>query len=99
MDIKLGNYRISPETNSPTQFNLSIIGSVEDKESKNFGKEKETNLAYGITLAHAVEIIAHRDMMNKEGVTTLIDWVNQYVKLLKSLEDMLKKILSSNVKA
>ncbi len=83
--LQINKYRIRIETNTTTRFNLFEIGKTKK------GEDKETIVAYAITLARAIEIISHDESakVDVKGLDELITWqTKKYEALASQLTDI-----------
>jgi len=83
--LQINKYRIRIETNSNSLFNL-----FEMKETAK-GKERETIIAYGISLSTSLKIIA-RDKTIKEEIKGYKEWITRFEDNLLKLEERLLPI-------
>lgn len=78
MKIKIENFILEQEANSPTKFNIIKLGIVET--GKNAGKEKKTTIAYAMSIPHAIERMAAENLLTIEDTTSLKEFVSMFVR-------------------
>lgn len=72
-------------------YNVVKIGNVEDKKSKNFGNQKETNLGYCVNMASALNTIIKNKMASEDEVVSLNEYIlrfQRYIEELKSFVNL-----------
>jgi hypothetical protein len=89
MDIRIGNYRL---TSGPKDFTITEVKVNADKESKNIGKEYDTDASYHPTLESALNNVLKRGLL-KSDATTL--W--ELLKELQSSRTELKELFNQLV--
>ncbi len=82
MNIEIDKYLIKPAKNTNTKWDVYKKGVSRDVR----GKE----LAYGITLPRAVEIIVAHQLRNIEGTVTLKEYFNEHSQAINEIAETLK---------
>ena len=91
MNIKIENYILEQEVNSPTKFNLFVIRKAGDK-AKNPGEEKQECVAYGVSLQRAIELIASYELLDSDETVSLREYVSLFNEQLKRFDKLLENI-------
>jgi len=89
MIIKIDKYLLEQEVNAPTKFNLSVE-KVAGSEAKVPGSIRMENLAYGISIQHAIELIASQELLASDEVVTLREYVTRFNEQLKRFDTLIK---------
>lgn len=74
-------------------YNAIKLGIVEDKNSKNYGNQKETILGYCVNMASALNTIIKNKLSNEDEVVSL----QEYVLRIERLNDELKSFVNVTV--
>lgn len=96
MRIQIENYFLEPETNAPTKYNLfreyitPEINQITGENNKSAGEVKSENLVYGVSLQHAIELIAAHELFDQDKTVTLREYVTEFNNNLKRFDNILK---------
>lgn len=89
MTIELFDYRLEQEPNAPTKFNLTQK-RAKGKGSKTPDAVYWETLAYGVSIQHAIELIASYEMLKRDDVVTLGAYVTEFKNALAKFDELLK---------
>jgi len=86
MTIQEDDFLLEPSRAADLFWDLSILVKVKNKETKE-EREEMKNIAYGITLEHAIRYIANYRVQknNREKALKMLDYLKQYSKELDKL--------------
>ena len=96
MVIKIDEYLIEQEETYPVYWNVYRLGTIQDTESPNYGKEKKTNIVYGVTLPAAVHQIIQDRAFQHDVIVSLEQYVELYKKSVTKLTTEINEQLKTS---
>lgn len=89
MNIRINKYFIEQEPNNPTLFNLFEV-KVRSEKSKSSGEEHCQELAWGVSLERAIELLTHHVLCDNDVTVSLGEFVKEYRNQVSLIKELLK---------
>jgi hypothetical protein len=89
MDIIIDNFRLSP-TPAETARDRWDLYNIQTGQTKTGNDKRDDAFAFGMTLSHAIDLIVHTNLSNKDAIVGLQEYVQAYTKEKDRLTSMLK---------
>ena len=88
MDIIIDNFRLSP-TPAETARDRWDLYNIQTGQTKTGNDKMDDAFAFGMTLPHAIDLIAHTNLSNKDAMVGLPEFVKAYKEERERITSML----------
>lgn len=92
MTIEEQDFRLTPSSNTATDFwDLELLVTIKAKTENALPRQEFKNVGYGLTLVSAIKRICNYRIQHrhKQEAITLVQYLKEYIKLLKELKQQL----------
>lgn len=92
MTIEEQDFRLTPSSNTASNFwDLELLVTIKAKTENAVSRQEFKNVGYGLTLYSAIKRICNYRIQHrhKQEAITLVQYLKEYIKLLKELKQQL----------
>lgn len=97
MTIEENDFRLTPSSNTASNFwDLELLVTIKAKTENAIPRQEFKNVGYGLTLYSAIKRICNYRIQHrhKQETITLVQYLKEYIKLLKELKQQLLEEIS-----